>query len=316
MLAVLTNTTMMNSFVQSAGLASLFFTTTFALALILRKGLPNNWDYPLRTSQNVAQNNSSLSSLVQLLIKEIQMQTKVQDIPWNTTLKRKTLTCKLETCRDKYPAYAIELPVLFDPYATTNDWDPYQTSWNLSTQQHFRTGYPSLYPVATVCIVPPDTPSHVKYILDINNLNPDPDAGIHEESDGIRPMILSNNTLLNMDSNWSHIGEQPKEHTKNTTGNFAHSFVLHNAAKHSIFFSKGAYQVFPNEGLPASYYKVIPNTWTLCVPSESYWDSVASEVQRSWTCIDLPSRFHTIDMAASLAEHIMYTVLGETKPAA
>ena len=165
----------------------------------------------------------------------------------------------------------------------------------LSTQRDFRTNYPFTYPVATVAVI--SKTSQVQYIVDADN-------GV----DGLRPMILADNTVLNMGPTWNSNVQAPNVGL-NITGNYAHSFVIQNQSNHNVYFaSKALNKDSISENL--KFWTLEPNSWTLMWPADVYWPVGL----RYWNATALPEV--TYDLAAYLAETVMYDVLAAKDPLA
>ena len=165
----------------------------------------------------------------------------------------------------------------------------------LSTQRDFRTNYPFTYPVATVAVI--SKASQVQYIVDADN-------GV----DGLRPMILEDNSVLNMGPTWDS-RVQATNVGFNVTGNYAHSFVIQNQSARAVYFaSKALNKDSVSEAL--KFWTLEPNSWTLMWPAGAYWPIGT----RYWNATALPDV--TYDLAAYLAETAMYDVLAAKEPLA
>jgi hypothetical protein len=202
-------------------------------------------------------------------------------VPWLTTLVRNDLTCKREKICDQDRAFVVTLPTITE------------NTWYLSTQSNFVTNYFVAYPIATVLIVPKDTPKTRKFIID-NTYN----------GFGIRPSIDQNNVIFPLNEDGDG---------RNVTGDFAHSFVLKNEAAHDILFARQAFDGAIKDGTYLDYWTLSPGSITLFWPGERYWNSKESNIKRTWNASELPKNLSN-DVLAHIAESMMYTYLAPIAP--
>jgi hypothetical protein len=142
-----------------------------------------------------------------------------------------------------------------------------------------RTGWPEIYPIATVIIVPADTPKYVESIVDLN----------------IVPMLAENEQTINMGADWATNGIAPG---LDVTGNALPAFVIQNNADHDIFFCK----VPLSEIVSSSEYWTIPKgSKVVFWQTGSYWPVQTS---RTWKAFLLPNM--STDSAAYIAERFMW----------
>jgi hypothetical protein len=269
----------------SAGFAMTFFSCLFVLAVVFKK-----FEGPSKQIPN--------STLDDSIVSLETTSRSVKEVPW-TTQKRNGFTRVLGTRKEL--AFVTELPKQFD--SARNGLS--QNAWFLSTTTHFKTGYPTTYPNVTILHVPQDTPKHVKFLLDADN----------GYGTGLKPMILQNNSPLNMSINEIVIG------ARNVTGDYAHSFVLINEASHTVFFATRAYdeEDLTSEALSKNvrptYWIIEPKDWILFWPANRYWASKSASEPRFWNASILPKKLQSLDHAASAAE-TMTNVLYNRNPTA
>ena len=231
------------------------------------------------------------SSALPDVIQETLNETFVSNgVPWSTIVGvvRSRLVCRSgANCVPGSAAYAIVLPKVYRPGASPDAWDRTLTTWQLSTQSMMRTGYPLNYPVATMVVVPPDTPSNVIKIVDT----------------AIVPMITASGSTLNMGPNW--------QSTVNglgldITGNSAHAFVVKNNAGHEVYFAKVPEAEITDD---TEYWSIPVGSKVLLWQDVPYWPEGTG---RTWKAFLLPSL--TDDQAAYIAEAMMYDYLGNERP--
>jgi hypothetical protein len=278
-----------------------FFSTLFLIGIYVGS---KQWNLRFESP------SSPVPQAIQQLYPENGAPFFVGPVPWSRQgtahIDRVTLQCRLKNCEPNGPAFRVTLPRL----TTTEDaenWDPTQNSWHLSSQVDLRTGYPTLYPVATVLDIPQDTPSHVQYILDSHTGNES------ENVTGLKAMIQENNKPLDMGLTWSDPGAGPSG--LNVTGDFAHSFVVVNQAKHTIFFAQRAVSATATRDRLV-YWKLAPNSWTLFWPADRFWRSIQESKERYWNAATLPESVQNGNASAYIAETIMYDVLAAQAPIA
>lgn len=237
-----------------------------------------------RKKSNVQRPDVALPTTVRSILPSPTQRPYIGPVPWlNESTARASIKCRRPLCSLR--AYSVTLPKLTEP-DRPDAWSATNNTWHLTTVEQFQTGLPTEYPVATVLHVPADAPATAKFITDAD----------------IRPAINQDDSLFNFGSNKG----------RNITGDFAHSFVLVNDAKHIVYFAKTA--VGPNDR--PDYYAIEPGQWVLCWPAVRYWASVTSGAARPWNLTLLPTQAHVDDVAASLAETIMYDFLAPTAPLA
>jgi hypothetical protein len=152
-----------------------------------------------------------------------------------------------------------------------------------------RTGWPIDYPVATVLVIP--EASKTKYILDT----------------GLVPLIESDNSVLNMGPFWWD--PDAVAEGRNLTGDYVHSFVVHNASKQTVLFGRRAVQ-----DTNTDYWALEPGSWTLVWPLDTYWAN--PNTLTVWNAADLPRDGMSAPLAATMAETMMYSVLRPEAPSA
>jgi hypothetical protein len=273
----------------SACFAAVFFSALLCLALAT-------------TGRRKASNNfpttSQLPSMIAGLVPNLTtLKPFIGPVPWNT--QRKSLSCVLPTCSSG-SAYVASLPVL--SYGTANAWSKDLNTWHLSTQEHFRTGWPNDYTVATVLVVPANTPDHVKFLVD--------ERFSDNAFVGLKPLITATNELLDMGPNWNNGLVLSPPQGRNLTGNYAHSFVLHNTALHEVYFAK-MQMTAASAQARADWWACPPGSWTLFWPSDVYFSGILKT--NSWLAHQLPANT-TNDFAAYVAETMMYSFLAPKAP--
>jgi len=285
--------------------ATIVFTTLFVCALCVRHTEPPNYAVPLVTfpAEGILSNLTKQSTTV----------------AFNASLDRSSLHCKNQiTCYDKYHAFVAVLPKTAVPnsYLSKKDiskdpWDPVQNAWYLSTQLHFATGFPLLYPTASVLVVPEDTPSWMKFLIDYDDYNTNQSLNSPVPTYGLRPMIQNNNTLLNMEISTMFVkGASPKN--LNVTGDYPHSFVLVNLAKHPVYFAGAAFDIHFVPGPRENFWKINSNAWVLMWPAHLYHASMLDGVKRAWKCALIPQEFQNFNSAAAIAERTMVYLRNES----
>ena len=263
---------------HSAAFLSVLFSTltTIGIALI-------GPSRPQKTFKPAGVLPSLMSILLNTITKGGSLTTN--SIPW-TTQSRSRLVCKAgANCTPGGSAYSVTLPRLERPGSGVTEWDPIMNTWHISSQAYLRTGLPLVYPVATVVVVPKDTPKHVNFIVDT----------------GIVPMVLADGSLLNMGSNWQ---TETSGLGLDVTGNNASSFVVSNLSDHDIFFAKT--QVLNSN---SEYWIISPSSKVLFWQEGPYWSVLP---KRNWLAYSLPNV--SDDIAAHIAETMMYDVLGQQNP--
>lgn len=271
----------------SASFAALFFSALLCLSLASTgRRQPLNYSEP----------NSPLPSQIKALMPATG-KPFVGPVPWSVS--RKTLTCVLSSCTSG-SAYVASLPVL--QYGETATWNDDLNTWHLSTQEHFRTGWPVQYPAATVLVVPANTPKHVKFLVDQRFSD---NAFI-----GLRPLILANNALLDMGPNWNSELALEAAQGRNLTGNFAHSFVLHNTSKHEVYFAK---KHMTDTERQSDWWACPAGSWTLFWPNDIYFSLSSNAIK--WNAYRMPEAT-TNDFAAYVAETMMFAYLAPQAPTA
>ena len=274
--------------IMSAVVGTIFFSSFFCASLAATGR---------RRPLNHVEPNSVLPTMISGLLPTAGSKPFIGPVPWNT--QRRLLTCQLPNCSTG-SAYVVDLPVLSDPEAS--GWSKTINGWQLSTQEKFRTGWPLQYPCATVLNVPTNAPSNAMFLVDPHLT----DNGFM----GLKPMITSTNGLLDMGPNWNSglVIEQPEG--RNVTGNYAHSFVLHNMSDHEVYFTK---QQLEGPGAVTQWWSCKPGTWTLFWPSRPYFSFTLGPIP--WNAYTLPSNTSN-DFAAYVAETIMYQYLAPQNPQA
>jgi hypothetical protein len=272
--------------IMSAVVGTIFFSAFFCASLA---------GTGRRRPSNHVEPNSVLPTIIDGLMPTAGSKPFIGPVPWN--VQRRQLTCQLPNCSTG-SAYVVDLPVLSDPDAS--GWSKTINAWQLSTQEYMRTGWPFLYPVATVLNVPSDTPKNVMYLVD-PHLS---DNGFQ----GLKPMITDTNGLLDMGPNWNSglLIESPEG--RNVTGNYAHSFVLHNMSDHDVYFTK---QQLEGPGSVTQWWTCRSNSWTLFWPSRPYFSFEIGPI--AWNAYTMPSNTSN-DFAAYVAEILMYQYLAPQNP--
>lgn len=207
-------------------------------------------------------------------------------IAWPSSKTRDAYKCREVACANTKRIFNIELPRLLEPNAPVGSpWSTLMNAWHLNSAL-FATGYISDYPWATILEVPKDTPSNVKFLLDIG-------------PNGIRPSINANNSLFDGPNGL------------NVTGDYAHSFVIINNALHDVYFNTVGHNERP-EG-PIQYWTIRPNQRVLMWPANTYWHSINTGGPRHWNASLLASDL-SIDFMAYLTESLMYNYLAPQSP--
>lgn len=274
--------------IMSAVLGTIFFSSMFCASLAITGK---------RTPFNHVEPNSKLPDMISGLMPVGTSKPFIGQVPWN--VQRRLLTCQLPNCSTG-SAYVVDLPQLSDPDSA--GWSSKVNAWQLSTQEHFRTGWPFLYPVATVLNVPSNAPESAMFLVD-PHLS---DNGFK----GLKPMITATNGLLDMGPNWASglVIENPEG--RNVTGNYAHTFVLHNMSNHDVYFTK---EQLEGPGALTQWWTCKPSTWTLFWPSRAYFSFDMGPIP--WNAYTLPSNCSN-DFAAYVAETMMYQYLAPQNPQA
>lgn len=223
--------------------------------------------------KNYVTPSKALPAAIASLLPRANEKAFIGSSPWSTTVPREALACRTEHCKGR--AYIKVL-------------EPSRNTWAMSTQKDMRTGWPVDYPVATVVVIPER--SKTKYILDT----------------GLVPLIEADNSLLNMGPFWWD--PDATAEGRNLTGDFVHSFVVHNASSETVLFGRRAVQSNNTD-----YWALRPGTWTLLWPLDRYWAN--STDLTVWNAADLPKESMSAPLAASLAETMMYSVLRPEAPA-
>ena len=235
--------------------------------------------------------NIELPDQIQEKINQMNAINLVGPIPW-TTVSRESVVCKTSNanCSIHGPAYVVTLPA------------PAQNTWYLSSVLNFRTGWPAVYPCATVVVVGPQIPKEAKYIIDLR---------VAADPSGIVPMINSDNSVKNMSNTWTNVSGQGH----NVTGDFASSFVLINNSDHDVFFSKNSLEpsdITTTNGPLITYWRIKKASRALLWPSTPYWHSINNSIGRSWNASTL--NLTNDNACAFIAETMMYNILAPLAP--
>jgi len=235
--------------------------------------------------------NSELPLSVQLEIEKNSKHKVVPSVPWlvnNAHVNRHALKCKSAHCIKGSPGYILTLPVLSDPTRPEKTWSQNNT-WHL-TARFMKTNLVK-YPLATVVVVPKETPKTVKFILDIGSTT------FNDMEQGIVPSVGPDNL--------------PSPGSLDVTGNYAGSFVLHNESDHDVYFGKKAFQDTSDSGYTkdAQYWLIQASKRVLLWPGTTYWFNSQPKANRYWNAAELPDYIDNDILAASIAETIMFEYL-------
>jgi hypothetical protein len=204
--------------------------------------------------------------------------------PWNK-IARSSVQCLANDCLQGV-GYVAVLPL--------------QDTVYLTTQQHFLTGNPFTYPVATVLDLRPVLGTRGPFFI----VDAQPSENV---IGGLLPLVQFDGTPLNMSTpnltNLSGVRDG-----NNITGDFAHSFVVINSTGQDVYMPTSRVT-----GEPAAYWHLAPGSNTLMWPATRYFDKNSTPVGlHSWNASALPTL--TYEIYASVAEITMYTDLRPKAP--
>lgn len=223
---------------------------------------------------NSVRPNTALPEIVQRLLPAANEKAFVSLPPWLPQVDRTSLRCRTQQCG------SAAFVTILGPTRGN--------AWHLQTQKDMRTGWPLEYPVSTVLEVPKN--ASYKFILDA----------------GLVPLVQQDGSVLNMGPFWWD-PDAPSE-GRNLTGDFVHSFAIHNSSASTVYFGRASIGV----NNPADYWTLLPGSWTLFWPETTYFGHIDQPTY--WNAADITSDSMSPELASWAAETLMYSYLRPKMP--